>query len=361
MSTIESVSHETRVFEPPARIRQRRPTYPAWTLRRAVRRSRSATSRASGRAWRARRCCGQAVHQGAGRVEGAVLQVVRRRRAERLVQLPRPAPRERSADKVAIIFEADDGAVTKSPIASCIAACAASPTALKRWASSRATASLIYMPMSIEAVVAMQACARIGATHSVVFGGFSAKSAAGAHHRRRRGRGDHRRRAAARRQGHLPLKAVVDEALAHGRLRGDRATSIVYKRTGSNDRMITAPRDLWCTSWSRRQADTCEPEWVERRASAVHPVHLGLDRQAEGHPALHRRLSAVGDADDASGCSTSSRRDVFWCTADIGWVTGHTYIAYGPLAVGAHRGRLRRRADVSGRRPLLEDRSRSTR
>ena len=164
----------------------------------------SATSRASGRASRARRSrWHEAVHQGARREQGAVLQVVRRRRAERLVQLPRPQSRKRNADKIAIIFEADDGKVTKRHLPRAASArSAASRTALQaRSASRRATASSSTCRCRSKAIVAMQACARIGATHSVVFGGFSAKIAAGAHHRRRRGRGDHRRRADARRQG----------------------------------------------------------------------------------------------------------------------------------------------------------------
>ena len=125
-------------------------------------------------------------------------------------------------DKTAIIFEADDGKVTQDHLqGAATTRSASSPTRSRRAASSKGDRVLIYMPMSIEAVVAMQACARIGATHSVVFGGFSAKSVqeriidAGAV-------------AVITADGQLrggkeiPLKPVVDEALAHGRLRGDQ-------------------------------------------------------------------------------------------------------------------------------------------
>ena len=145
----------------------------------------------------------QAVHEGARRIEGAVLQVVRRRRAERLVQLPRPPPRERQrATRSRSSSRPTTARSRRSPTASCITrVCQLRQRRCKALGIKKGDRVLIYMPMSIEAVVAMQACARIGATHSVVFGGFSAKSAAGAHHRRRRRRGHHRRRADARRQG----------------------------------------------------------------------------------------------------------------------------------------------------------------
>ena len=97
-------------------------------------------------------------------------------------------------DKVAIIFEADDGKVTKVTYKDLYARVCKLANALKAHGIQKGDRVLVYLPMSIEAVVAMQACARIGATHSVVFGGFSAKSRAGADHRRRRDRGDHRRR-----------------------------------------------------------------------------------------------------------------------------------------------------------------------
>ena len=134
------------------------------------------------------------------------------------------------------------------------------------------------MPMSIEAVVAMQACARIGATHSVVFGGFSAKSLqeriidAGAvavitaDEQVRGGK-------------QLPLKAIVDEALAHGRLRKhpqrDRLPAHRRQRSRSN-----APRDVWLHELVAKQPDTCEPEWVD----AEHPLFILYTSGSTGKP-----------------------------------------------------------------------------
>ena len=90
------------------------------------------------------------------------------------------------------------------------------------------------------------------------------------------------------------------------------------------------------TTPSRRRPTEHEPRAVRRRAPAVHPLHLGHDREAEGHPAHHRRLPDPGAPTRTATSSTCTpETDVFWCTADIGWVTGHSYIVYGPLANGA--------------------------
>ena len=133
------------------------------------------------------------------------------------------------------------------------------------------------MPMSIEGVVAMQACARIGATHSVVFGGFSAKSLqeriidAGAvavitaDEQARGGK-------------HLPLKTIVDEALAMGGCEGIRNV-IVYRSTGGKV-AFKAPRDLWMHELVAKQADTCEPEWV----GAEHPLFILYTSGSTGKP-----------------------------------------------------------------------------
>ena len=207
------------------------------------------------------------------------------------------------------------------------------------------------MPMSIEGVVAMQACARIGATHSVVFGGFSAKSLqeriidAGAvavitaDEQARGGK-------------HLPLKAIVDEALGMGGCEGIRNV-VVYRRTGGKV-AFSAPRDLWLHELAAKQADTCEPEWV----GAEHPLFILYTSGSTGKPkgVQHSSGGYLLWAMLTMRWSFDIKpADVFWCTADIGWVTGHTYIAYGPLAVGATEVDLRGHSDVSRRRPLLAD------
>jgi len=177
----------------------------------------------------------------------------------------------------------------------------------------------------------MQACARIGATHSVVFGGFSAKSLqeriidAGAvavitaDQQVRGGK-------------HLPLKAIVDEALAMGGCEGIKNV-VVYKRTGG-DVGFVAGRDIWLSDLVANQADTCEPEWV----GAEHPLFILYTSGSTGKPKGVQHSSAgylLWAALTMKWTFDIKPTDVFWCTADIGWVTGHTYIAYGPLAVGA--------------------------
>jgi acetyl-CoA synthetase len=234
-------------------------------------------------------------------------------------------------DKVAIIFEADDGKITKITYKQLYHRVCQLANALKAHGIKKGDRVLVYMPMSIEVVVAMQACARIGATHSVVFGGFSAKSLqeriidAGATEvitadgQFRGGR-------------EIPLKPAVDEAFAMGGCDNVRNV-IVYKRTGSAVPM-QAPRDKWWHEVVEGQSDTCEPTWV----NAEHPLFILYTSGSTGKPKgvqhstggylLQSILTMKWTFDHKS-------TDVFWCTADVGWVTGHTYIAYGPLACGA--------------------------
>ncbi len=232
--------------------------------------------------------------------------------------------------KVAIIFEADDGKVSKVTYSELLERTCRMANALKASGVKKGDRVVIYMSMSVEGVVAMQACARIGATHSVVFGGFSAQSLrdriedAGAvmvitaDEQARGGK-------------HLPLKAIVDEALALGGCDCIK-TVIVYQRTGGKV-AFDPKRDRWMHEITAAQAATCEPEWV----GAEHPLFLLYTSGSTGKPKgvqhstggylLHAALTTKWTFD-------LKPDDVFWCTADIGWVTGHTYIAYGPLALG---------------------------
>jgi acetyl-CoA synthetase len=234
-------------------------------------------------------------------------------------------------DRTAIIFEADDGAVTRVSYGQLLAQVSRFANALKARGVKQGDRVVIYMPMSVEGVAAMQACARIGATHSVVFGGFSAQSLrdriedAGAvmvitaDEQARGGKA-------------LPLKAIVDEALGMGGCDTIKNV-IVYRRTGGNVAW-DAQRDRWLHEELQGQSDRCEPEWV----SAEHPLFLLYTSGSTGKPKgvqhstggylLHAALTTKWTFDLKDS-------DVFWCTADIGWVTGHTYIAYGPLALGA--------------------------
>jgi acetyl-CoA synthetase len=234
-------------------------------------------------------------------------------------------------DKTAIIFEADDGKVTRISYRELHREVCRMANALKAHGVKLGDRVLIYMPMSIQVVVAMQACARIGATHSVVFGGFSAKSLqeriidAGATEvitadgQFRGGK-------------EIPLKPVVDEAFAMGGCDKVRNV-IVYRRSGSAVAM-QAPRDKWWDDVVRGQPDACEPASV----SAEHPLFILYTSGSTGKPKgiqhstagylLWCLLTMKWVFDHKPG-------DVFWCTADVGWVTGHSYITYGPLAAGA--------------------------
>ena len=175
MSTIESVLTKTACSRRPRRVRPGERRSGA-TLQGAVCEGRARLRGVLGPPRPRARALVQALYQGARRVECTVLKVVSRRRVERLVQLPRPPPRDPQPDKVAIVFEADDGKVTRVTYRQLHARVCKLANALKSLGINKGDRVLVYLPMSIEAVVAMQACARIGATHSVVFGGFSAKS-----------------------------------------------------------------------------------------------------------------------------------------------------------------------------------------
>ena len=235
-------------------------------------------------------------------------------------------------DKVALIFEADDGAVTRASYRDLYHHVCRFANGLRSLGIRKGDRVVIYMPMSIEAVVAMQACARIGATHSVVFGGFSAKSL----HERIQDAGavavitaDEQWRGG--RINHLK-NDVVDDALARAHT-GTVQSVVIYKR-GSGDIRLQAGRDVWWHDMVRNQSDTCEPEWVD----AEHPLFTLYTSGSTGKPKGVQHSSAgylLGAITSMLWVFDYKPHDIFWCTADVGWVTGHTYVTYGPLAVGA--------------------------
>jgi len=233
--------------------------------------------------------------------------------------------------KNAIIFEADDGTVVNVTYQDLLQRVCRFANALKKRGVKKGDRVVIYMPMSIEGVVAMQACARIGATHSVVFGGFSSKSLnerlvdVGAvalitsDEQMRGGKA-------------LPLKSIADEAIAAGGCEAVKSV-IVYKRTGGKTQWHEG-RDLWMHELVEHEADTCEPEWV----SAEHPLFILYTSGSTGKPKGVQHSTGgflLWAAQTMKWTFDAKPDDVFWCTADIGWITGHSYIAYGPTAIGA--------------------------
>ncbi|MEY4980276.1 MAG: Acetyl-coenzyme synthetase [Pseudomonadota bacterium] len=234
-------------------------------------------------------------------------------------------------NKTAIIFEADGGEVTKVTYKELLAKVSQFANALKAKGVKKGDRVVIYMPMTIEGVVAMQACARIGATHSVVFGGFSAKAlqeriqnasavaVITANYQMRGGK-------------ELPLKSIVDEGIAMGGCESVKDV-IVFQRTPSAVNMV-AGRDSFMHEVMAAESTDCPAEMV----GAEHPLFVLYTSGSTGTPKgvqhstggyllwANLTMKWTFDLKDS---------DVFWCTADIGWITGHSYVAYGPLAAGA--------------------------
>jgi acetyl-CoA synthetase len=233
-------------------------------------------------------------------------------------------------DKLAIRFEGEKGDVRTYTYKQLHAEVCKLANAIKSLGVQLGDRVVIYLPHSAEAVIAMQACARIGATHSVVFGGFSASSLK-----------DRIEDAGAKlvitadggwRGGNIvELKKAVDEALAAG---GPSITNvIVLKRTDHGVPMV-AGRDLWWHELLATQSERCEPEWVD----AEHPLFLLYTSGSTGKPKGIQHSTAgylLGAQLSAQWVFDLKPDDVFWCTADVGWITGHSYVAYGPLSAGA--------------------------
>jgi acetyl-CoA synthetase len=236
-------------------------------------------------------------------------------------------------DKTAIIWEADDPATPSKHISyrELHASVCQLANALQNLGIAKGDRVTIYLPMIPEAAVAMLACARIGAVHSVVFGGFSPDSLAGriadcdsklvitADEGRRGGR-------------RIPLKANVDEALKRP---GTTIveTVLVVRHTGGPVAM-QMPRDRWFDAVVEGQPTTHEAE----RMNAEDPLFILYTSGSTGKPkgVLHTTGGYLVFASYTHECVFDLREDdIYWCTADVGWVTGHSYIVYGPLANGA--------------------------
>nr|WP_199045390.1 acetate--CoA ligase [Dyella sp. ASV24] len=235
-------------------------------------------------------------------------------------------------DKTAIIFEGDDPNESRHITYKELHAevCKFANT-LKHLGVTKGDRVAIYMPMIPEAAVAMLACARLGAVHSVVFGGFSPDSLAGriadstckvvvtADEGVRGGK-------------KIPLKANVDAALERPGTNSVE-TVIVVRRTGSAVAM-KSPRDRYYHTLMEGQSTDCPPTPVE----AEHPLFILYTSGSTGKPkgVLHTSGGYLVYASYTHELVFDLREDdVYWCTADVGWVTGHSYVVYGPLANGA--------------------------
>ncbi len=234
-------------------------------------------------------------------------------------------------DKVAIIFEADDGKVIHITYRDLHQQVCRLANALKAQNIQKGDCVIIYMPMRIEAVVAMQACARIGAIHSVVFGGFSSKSL----HERIVDAGaktvitaDEQVRGG---KCHA-LKATVDEAIGMGNTESVK-TVVVFQRSGAKV-PFNPQRDVWWHEITENADMQCEPEWI----NAEHPLFTLYTSGSTGKPKGVQHSSAgylLGAMVSMHWVFDYKPSDIFWCTADVGWITGHSYVTYGPLAMGA--------------------------
>ncbi|MCE9666762.1 acetate--CoA ligase [Myxococcus stipitatus] len=187
----------------------------------------------------------------------------------------------------------------------------------------------IYLPMGPEAAVAMLACARIGAVHSVVFGGFSAEALqermndAGAKVVLTADGGW-------RKGAVVPLLKNVEKALPN---MSSVEKVVVARRTG-DALTLSDPRMVAWDVLVRGQSDACEPEWVE----SEHPLFILYTSGSTGKPkgVLHTTAGyAVNTSLTTRWVFDLREDDVYWCTADVGWVTGHSYVVYGPLMNGA--------------------------
>lgn len=233
-------------------------------------------------------------------------------------------------NKVAIIFESDKGEVETVTYKALYHQVCQFANGLKNLNLTMGDRVIIYLPMGIQAIVAMQACARLGLIHSVVFGGFSAKSLneriidAGAS-------------AVITADGQyrggktLPLKKAVDEAMNMGGCESINHI-VVLKKTGIDIDWNT--QDIWWHDLIEGQAETCAPVMV----NAEHPLFVLYTSGSTGKPkgVQHSSAGYLLHAMNTMRWSFDIKPDdVYWCTADVGWITGHSYVTYGPLAMGA--------------------------
>ena len=234
-----------------------------------------------------------------------------------------------NGDRVALYFEGEPGDSEQITYAQLLARVNQAANALVQLGIGAGDRVAIYMPMIPAAVVAMLACARVGAVHSVVFGGFSAEAL--------RSRIDDAQASLVitadggfRRGSAFPLKPAVDEAVVQC---ASVKHVLVFKRTGEQVQM--SDRDVWWHDIVDAQSTEHEPQGFD----SEHPLFILYTSGTTGKPKgiLHTTGGYLTQAAYTHHAvfDIKPEHDVYWCTADIGWVTGHSYVVYGPLANGA--------------------------
>ncbi len=236
---------------------------------------------------------------------------------------------EKNANKAAIIWEGEPGDTRVLRYQDLHREVCKFANVLKRLGIETGDRVTIYMPMVPELVIAMLACARIGATHSIIFAGFSAEAVA-----ERNNDAEAKLVITAdagwRRGKEVPLKAAVDQSL-------EKSPSVkkvvVYQRTGADVEMVP-DRDYWWHELMENESAECEAVALD----SEHPLFILYTSGSTGKPkgVLHTTAGyMLGATMTTRWTFDLSHEDTYWCTADIGWITGHSYIVYGPLSNGA--------------------------
>ena len=237
---------------------------------------------------------------------------------------------KKQPNKLAFIFEGDDGLIKTITYKDLYHKVCEFANGLKTLSLDVGDRVIIYLPMTIEAVIAMQACARIGLTHSVVFGGFSSKSIQErvidaeakliitADYQFRGGK-------------KIPLKTTVDDAIAMGGC--TTVQKIISLQRTEEDISLNSDDILW-SDLIKNQKDECDPVFVD----AEHPLFILYTSGSTGTPkgVQHSTAGYLLHAINTSRWTFDLKDDdIYWCTADVGWITGHSYVTYGPTALGA--------------------------
>ena len=237
---------------------------------------------------------------------------------------------KKQPNKLAFIFEGDDGLIKTITYKDLYHKVCEFANGLKTLSLDVGDRVIIYLPMTIEAVIAMQACARIGLTHSVVFGGFSSKSIQErvidaeakliitADYQFRGGK-------------KIPLKTTVDDAIAMG---GCTSVQNIISLQRTKEDISLNPDDILWSDLIKNQKDECDPVFVD----AEHPLFILYTSGSTGTPkgVQHSTAGYLLHAMNTSRWTFDLKDDdIYWCTADVGWITGHSYVTYGPTAVGA--------------------------